>query len=76
MEIAFIMSKLYSVALLWSELEQIQMLLGHAPAQPTNRYVETNQDLVHAPNDSTKLRCSAWFLGDVGPSARAFLVGV
>jgi site-specific recombinase XerD len=37
------------------ELEQIQMLLGHASVQTTERYLETRQDLVHAPNDSIKL---------------------
>ena len=38
------------------ELEQIQMLLGHASVQTTERYVGTKQDLVHAPNDGMKLR--------------------
>ncbi len=38
------------------ELEQIQMLLGHASVQTTERYLGTKQDLVHAPNDGTKLR--------------------
>jgi len=38
------------------ELEQIQMLLGHASVQTTERYLGTKQDLVHAPNDSIKLR--------------------
>jgi hypothetical protein len=27
----------------WRELEQIQMLLGHAPVQTTERYLETKQ---------------------------------
>src|SRR5271163_2843441 len=38
------------------ELEQIQMLLGHASVQTTERYLGTKQDLVHAPNDSIRLR--------------------
>jgi site-specific recombinase XerD len=38
------------------ELEQIQMLLGHASVQTTERYLGTKQDLVHAPNDEIKLR--------------------
>jgi site-specific recombinase XerD len=38
------------------ELEQIQMLLGHASVQTTERYLGTKQDLVHAPNDGMKLR--------------------
>jgi len=38
------------------ELEQIQLLLGHASVQTTERYLGTKQDLVHAPNDSIKLR--------------------
>jgi len=38
------------------ELEQIQMLLGHASVQTTERYLGTKQDLVHAPNDAIKLR--------------------
>src|SRR5690348_10463523 len=33
------------------ELEQIQLLLGHASVQTTERYLGTKQDLVHAPND-------------------------
>jgi site-specific recombinase XerD len=41
------------------ELEQIQMLLGHASVQTTERYLGTKQDLVHAPNDAIKLRVSA-----------------
>ena len=39
-----------------TELEQIQMLLRHAPVQTTERYLGTRQDLVHAPNDGIKLR--------------------
>jgi integrase len=38
------------------ELEQIQLLLGHASVQTTERYLGTKQDLVHAPNDGIKLR--------------------
>jgi site-specific recombinase XerD len=40
------------------ELEQIQMLLGHASVQTTERYLGTKQDLVHAPNDGIRLRVS------------------
>ena len=39
-----------------SELEQIQLLLGHASVQTTERYLGTKQHLVHAPNDGIKLR--------------------
>jgi site-specific recombinase XerD len=38
------------------ELEQIQLLLGHASVQTTERYLGTRQNLVHAPNDGIKLR--------------------
>ena len=38
------------------ELEQIQLLLGHASVQTTERYIGTKQDLVNAPNDGIKLR--------------------
>jgi integrase len=38
------------------ELEQIQLLLGHASVQTTERYLGTKQNLVHAPNDAIKLR--------------------
>src|SRR3984957_6084196 len=38
------------------ELEQIQLLLGHASVQTTERYLGTKQDLVHAPNEGIKLR--------------------
>ncbi len=38
------------------ELEQIQLLLGHASVQTTERYLGAKQDLVHAPNDGIKLR--------------------
>jgi site-specific recombinase XerD len=37
------------------QLEQIQLLLGHASVQTTERYLGTKQDLVHAPNDGIKL---------------------
>src|ERR1700693_4351932 len=42
-----------------AELEQIQLLLGHASVQTTERYLGTKQDLVHAPNDAIKLRVLA-----------------
>src|SRR5579872_7461718 len=38
------------------ELEQIQLLLGHASVQTTERYLGTKQDLIHAPNDAIRLR--------------------
>jgi integrase len=38
------------------ELEQIQLLLGHASVQTTERYLDTKQDLVHAPNDAIRLK--------------------
>jgi integrase len=33
------------------ELEQTQILLGHASVQTTERYLGTKQDLVNAPNE-------------------------
>ena len=38
------------------ELKQIQMLLGHASVQTTERYLGTKQDLMNASNDAIKLR--------------------
>jgi site-specific recombinase XerD len=38
------------------ELEQIQLLLGHASVQTTEPYLGTRQDLIHAPNDGIKLK--------------------
>jgi hypothetical protein len=38
------------------KLEQIQLLLGHASVQTTERYLGTRQNLVDAPNDGIKLR--------------------
>jgi len=38
------------------ELEQIQLLLGHAGVETTERYLGTKQDLVNAPNDRLGLK--------------------
>lgn len=38
------------------ELEQIQMLLGHASIQTTERYLGSRQDLADAPNDRIGLK--------------------
>src|ERR1039457_944698 len=38
-----------------AKLEQIQLLLGHASVQTTERYLGTKQDLVLAPNEGRKL---------------------
>jgi site-specific recombinase XerD len=38
------------------ELEQIQLLLGHASIQTTERYLGTQQDLMNAPNDRLGLK--------------------
>ena len=37
------------------ELEQIQLLLGHASVQTTEKYLGTRQNLVRAPNDAIEL---------------------
>jgi hypothetical protein len=41
---------------LGTSILRIQLLLGHASVQTTERYLGTKQDLVHAPNDAIKLR--------------------
>lgn len=41
------------------ELEQIQLLLGHASVQTTERYLGTRQNLADAPNDHTGLRLAS-----------------
>jgi integrase len=45
------------------ELEQIQLLLGHASVETTERYLGTKQDLQHAPNDRMGLK---WRDDDAG----------
>jgi site-specific recombinase XerD len=44
------------------ELKQIQLLLGHASVQTTERYLGTKQDLVNVPNDAIKLKITAYSL--------------
>ena len=38
------------------DLEQIQLLLGHASAQTTERYLGTQQNLVRAVNDNLPVK--------------------
>lgn len=39
-----------------ASLEQIELPLGHASVQTTERYLDTRQDLTDAPSDRIKLR--------------------
>jgi hypothetical protein len=37
----------------------MQLLLGHASVQTTERYLGTKQCLIHAPNDAIRLRITS-----------------